>query len=666
MPNLQGLLEGGVSGKLLSLPPMEGPAQWTSIATGRRADAHDILSPVMPDPNGADVRPATASDLRAPTLWQMLNEAGQRTATVAWPVTHPASQALGHPNGLVISDAFAEASGKDFDHWPLRPGSVSAPALEDTLAELRLHPTEVTAEQILAFIAHGADIDQQTDQRLPLLVATLARAASVHAAGSWIAEHRDWDLLAIHFDLIERLSGAFMQYRAPRMAHVTEVDFAIYRDVVDGAYQFMDLLLGRYLALAKARSGTGAESESGAETHIMLASDHGFLDDDRRPAPAPSAGTAAVARNYREFGILTLHGPGIQRDQLVFGATLLDVAPTVLALLGQPISRQLEGQVLEQAFEQPPKTHLADDDTEPTSLETMRVHDLPGPPGPPAPTAPIAPAASAAQPDLDWATGRIVELVTLGYLPTPAHDPAANAERANVRRLGNRVAVLMQKGDHRQALKVIDALLALAPDHAEARLQMAQCRYQLGDAPACRTALDDLSESGLDGPVLDLLYAQLCVREGDVEAAGQYLHQATQHASCGRQLLERVGRVHLQARQWAEAEQVFLLALAIDPDFAHALSGLGAALVAQGHHHRAIDPLRRTLGLLQQQPESHYHLGLCLMAVGEPLEASRALHKALAIQPDMPKARAALARIGRVHAQQAIDSEQVIADTREQ
>ena len=222
-----------------------------------------------------------------------------------------------------------------------------------------------------------------------------------------------------------------------------------------------------------------------------------------------------------------------------------------------------------------------------------------------------------------------------------------------MRRLGNRVAVLMQKGSHRQALKVIDELLALAPDHAEARLQLAQCRYQLSDTQACRTALDDLSESGLDGPVLDYLYAQLCVREGEIEAARRHLHQATQHASCDRQLLERIGRVPLQARQWAEAEQVFLLALAIDQDFAHALSGLGAALVAQGDHRRAIDPLRRSLGLLQQQPETHYHLGLCLAAVGDPLEASRALHKALAIQPDMPKAWAALGRVGRVHAQQA-------------
>ena len=46
------------------------------------------------------------------------------------------------------------------------------------------------------------------------------------------------------------------------MGHVTTHDFAIYRDVVDGAYQFMDLLLGRYLALLGARSGD--------ETHVML------------------------------------------------------------------------------------------------------------------------------------------------------------------------------------------------------------------------------------------------------------------------------------------------------------------------------------------------------------------------------------------------------------
>ena len=49
-----------------------------------------------------------------------------------------------------------------------------------------------------------------------------------------------------------------------------------------------------------------------------------------------------------------LHGPGIRRDERIEGATLLDIAPTVLTLLGLPIGEDMEGKLLVNAFEEPP------------------------------------------------------------------------------------------------------------------------------------------------------------------------------------------------------------------------------------------------------------------------------------------------------------------------
>lgn len=53
---------------------------------------------------------------------------------------------------------------------------------------------------------------------------------------------------------------------------------------------------------------------------------------------------------HRPDGILFLTGPGVNKGHEISGATLLDIAPTVLALLGVPIPQQMDGRVLEAAI----------------------------------------------------------------------------------------------------------------------------------------------------------------------------------------------------------------------------------------------------------------------------------------------------------------------------
>jgi hypothetical protein len=50
-------------------------------------------------------------------------------------------------------------------------------------------------------------------------------------------------------------------------------------------------------------------------------------------------------------GLLLLHGPGLRPGLVVQGAALVDVAPTVLALLGVPIPAAMDGRVLSAAFQ---------------------------------------------------------------------------------------------------------------------------------------------------------------------------------------------------------------------------------------------------------------------------------------------------------------------------
>jgi hypothetical protein len=76
-------------------------------------------------------------------------------------------------------------------------------------------------------------------------------------------------------------------------------------------------------------------------------------------------------------GISIFSGPGVQPGGYVVQSSVLDVTPTLLALLGMPIGRDMDGRVLTEAIvpgflEKRPLTYI---DTYDTELELSKVED---------------------------------------------------------------------------------------------------------------------------------------------------------------------------------------------------------------------------------------------------------------------------------------------------
>ena len=64
------------------------------------------------------------------------------------------------------------------------------------------------------------------------------------------------------------------------------------------------------------------------------------------PVPSFHSGT------HRMEGILALHGPGIRQGVTFEGASIADVAPTILHLMGLPVPLNMDGRVLEAALDE--------------------------------------------------------------------------------------------------------------------------------------------------------------------------------------------------------------------------------------------------------------------------------------------------------------------------
>src|SRR5690348_13528801 len=88
LPHFQGLIDRGVSADLASVTPLFSPPVWTSIATGRRPEAH-----------GVDFFYANRFSIKVPTVWERLAAGGVKVGLYDYLVTWPPRE---YPGGFVI------------------------------------------------------------------------------------------------------------------------------------------------------------------------------------------------------------------------------------------------------------------------------------------------------------------------------------------------------------------------------------------------------------------------------------------------------------------------------------------------------------------------------------------------------------------------------------
>jgi predicted AlkP superfamily phosphohydrolase/phosphomutase/tetratricopeptide (TPR) repeat protein len=657
MPNLQRLVERGVMGNLATLHPVLSPMLWTSIATGKRPPKHGILGFTEPTPDGAAVRPVSSLSRTTKAFWNILHQQGLRSHVIGWWPSAPVEPI----DGVMVSNHFHHAVGPLEVPWPLPPASVHPARLRDTLAELRFHPCELTPEQVLAFVPRAAEIDQDRDRRLAMVMKTLAECATVNNAATWALANEPWDVAAVYFDAIDHFCHGFMKYHPPRRPFVPERDFELYSGVVEAGYRFHDLMLGALLA------------ETDADTTVILCSDHGFHPDHNRPAGIPSE-PAGPAVEHRDFGILAMAGPGIRRDELVHGACLLDVTPTLLALLGLPIGEDMDGKPLLQAFERPPE------------IETIPSWDaVPGDAAmhpPDAQTDPIA-----AKEALD-------QLVALGYIEPLGEDRAQAVARSARELRYNLARSYMDADHHAEASLILSDLYDESPDEHRFGLRLAMCyraldwiaplrsvvermhERRVAQAEAAREQLRELERSVAErgaGPGgeaepaappsdeerarwralrsqarvgsydVEYLRGYVAAAEGDHEAALAHLLEA-ERAEPGRPGLHiQIGEAYLQLGRAADAERAFDKASAIDGENPHAHLGLARSFLAQRDAQRAAQAAVRAVGLLYHYPMAHYVLGQALARLRRHDAAAKAFEVAIALNPHFAEAHRKLA-----------------------
>ena len=655
MPTLDAFINQGVMGNLATLRPILSPMLWNSIATGKRANKHGIHGFMEPDTQNGGIRPVSSTSRKVKAIWNILTQRGYKTHVLGWFAGHPAEPI----NGISISDLYPYATSPPDKPWPLPPGAVHPENLRDTFAELRMHPGDVTEAAILPWIPRAAEIDQEKDKGLMSFAKILSENCSIHNAATWILQNEPWDFMAVYYNGIDHFCHGFMHYHPPRMEGIPEDRYEIYKDVVNGAYRFHDMMLETLLELA------------GPDATVLLVSDHGFHSDHLRPRGIP-AEPAGPAVQHRPFGIFCMKGPHVQQDERIYGATLLDVTPTVLTLFGLPVGADMDGRVLVQAFDEPPPiTRIPSWEQEPGECG-MHPSDLR-----------MDPAAAQAV---------LQQFVALGYIQPPSEDQTKAVASAVREANYNLARDYLDCGRPDDALPLLEDLAKNDPKQSRFQMHLAQCYLALSrradakqileamiaadfntpetaapseqaDAPKATEGAQPTEspqtaapEAPADAatprekpsnprPWADLLMGVIHFEEGNMEAALASLLKAEQSDPRLPNLHLRIGETYLRQKRTDDAGRAFQQALDIDGDSPEAHLGLAMVRLRQRRNEEAAEQALLAVGLQHFLPLGHFYLGVALARLGHRQRAMLAFETSLSMLPGLVAAHRWLAAL---------------------
>lgn len=600
MPTLAKLIENGVSGNLATIQPVVPPMLWTSIATGKRADKHGICGFVEPTEDAAGLRPVSSSSRSCKAVWNILSLLDLTSHVVAWYASHPAEPIC----GSVVSDRFASFSR---DEGNFVPRTFYPTSEEQQIGPKYVQASDIQPDVILPFVPQLGQIEWKSDLRLQVLVRLIARTSSIHSAACHKVAQQSWDFSAVYYPTIGEVERCLGSSRGgPLEARIPTEDLG--RDIVVGCYRFLDMMLETLSTLA------------GPETTVLLVSDHGS------PRKMQQAGTdSSLWRDVsqRGFGIACAQGPGIRRNALLHGATVLDVTPTILAILGQSIGNDMDGRPWLEIFEEPfACRHI-------NSWESVKGN-----------SGRIFEEVPSNSRDMSDALQLLSELGVLSTSNEDIQDVITKISK------NNRINLALALTDSNRVAQAIEAwknLVTDYPDEPEHLIQLASCYMRLEHWLECREALSKLEAERRQSSAVQLILARLALNEGRNAEAIRIARKLAERSLSIPHTLNRIGDLLLQASAWEDAQSVFQRSLAANEKNPIAHDGLTRVYLELDRLDTAVEHGKRAVELIHHFPAAHFHLGSALFYAGREEEAIAAFETCLSMGYELEETHCRLA-----------------------
>jgi hypothetical protein len=352
LPTLAGLMRRGTFGALEVTKPTLSPILWTSIATGTKSSRHGIRGFVHGEQKtgvagGTLASLYTSNDRRVKAFWNILSEAGYRVHTIGWWLTYPAERV----NGVMVAQVNTvtprmRRSGQGIWKGQLVEGllgQVYPPERESEI--LAMIPAVAASTPALVRTIFGTPAPGAPSAPAEMLEQSLwafrADALYHRVALDVLRNDGPFDLFAVYFGGADVVGHRFWRHAYPELYRHPPADDEqqAFGHVLEAYYGYLDSIIASLIEAAP------------PDADILVVSDHGMEPvrrNGRFRAPALSGGhlsgppavVIAAGPDIRADGRDTT---SVSAEKLERIGSILDVTPTILALLGMPIGRDMDG-----------------------------------------------------------------------------------------------------------------------------------------------------------------------------------------------------------------------------------------------------------------------------------------------------------------------------------
>jgi predicted AlkP superfamily phosphohydrolase/phosphomutase len=265
---------------------------------------------------GEGESPATSNLWRARPIWQILGGLGRSVGVVGWWTTWPAQPV----NGVLVSDYVQYDTGS----WPKKASRRTYPdSLDQVVERLRVKPENVSWAELFQFVPaiDTTKVTPRQEELLHNLKWIYAADRTFYRVGLELYRKKHPDFFTVYFRGVDEISHMYWDIDLPRSYSppLTDAESAWLKRLIPNYYIFTDRMIGSFL------------SEAGKNTDVIVCSDHGFM----------GGGSGVMA--HKLDGMIFMMGPHVVKGGSISGATVLDVTPTILAMFGLPVARDMDG-----------------------------------------------------------------------------------------------------------------------------------------------------------------------------------------------------------------------------------------------------------------------------------------------------------------------------------
>jgi tetratricopeptide (TPR) repeat protein len=609
LPNIERLIRDGATADLISMEPLVSPMIWTTMATGVEPQVHGIIDFLQKDEaTGQDV-PITSSMRLVPALWNITTRFGLSSGFIGWLGTYPAEPVL----GFMVSDrivfhtfdprwrtgeeeatTYEDVAGLAFPESlidDIRPMIVG---YEDVPYETLRRYIDVTPEEIAPAARTFDPLDPIRNLRL-----ILASNMTYERIGKHLYEKFRPDLFSVYLDMVDNVCHLFIKHMAPHTSDISEEDAAKYGNAVAAAYVHTDSLIGAWLDTI----------DDG--TTLVLISDHGFKSGTIRPMGPSAIGGGQPIKWHRLAGTIALYGNRVKKGVRITDASVLDVAPTLLRLLGLPASADMPGRVLAEALDE---GWLA-------SSSVIGEIDSYGS---------MVRAEGAVRRE-DEERAILERLRALGYIGGGSTG------------MGRVASSHFASGEFDEAIKIWREMLAKDPDNAQVMTSIADALIQKGEPKEAAAVLREAIEKQPDFLDAQNMLAISYINQGRLDDASEVSRAIISKDARNAEAYFNLGVIAHQRGFHDQALAAFKRSVELRPDYDESRINLATEYSLRGDLGLAKAQLETALEINAESLQGWHALGRVYQGMREYDRAIECYRRALEISPSFNPARTSLA-----------------------